>query len=167
MPHRAGQVVHVKVEMRAAHDPVVKLPRREDILLRQRLFARKTAGFPHAHHRPRADDVAPLKSRHEAPQIPHDGGHLRPADQLRAGQVFRTGAVRVRAVRHVAGDDARQGRAVDQQVTGRCGNMLSGQRLQLAFFCPVLRFKRTKQYGAVKIDARHLEHQRAGLHLPV
>ena len=108
----AVEIVYVKIEMRIAHDPVVKYPCLQNIFFGQCVTSLKVACFADSDQRRCCDEIAFFVAWHIGAQELDNCVNLTAAGKLRFYQICIFCAVNAGNVGHIAGDDSGERRTV-------------------------------------------------------
>ena len=162
-----SQVVHVEIEVRPRHRPIVKDTGGENVLPGDGRFAEKVSRLADTENRCAADEIAPLKARHIGLQKRDHRLHLHAADERRPSHVRRVCAIDANAVGHVAGHHPRQARAVEQHMPRREWQMRPAHILNRPGRNHRGFLKATGEHRAFRVHARHLEHDGDRLHFAI
>ena len=159
----AFDIVDVKVEPVFCGDPVVEYTSFDDIRRSDRVQTFEMTGFTDSDILGGSDEITVFISRSELAEEHDNIRHLLPADNFRLRQIVGVGSVNSGDVRHIDADFAGDPGGVEQDVTGWCGKVLSGKRLDFPFRNIDRRFKTAGQDCFGVIHAADPEHQSDGL----
>ena len=156
-------IVNVEGEEIAACDPVVELPSGEDILFRQAELPVEMAAFPDSEPRCAPGKIAVLESRDKTAQKGNNRMNLFPAEPFRRSFLHGVGEIELHRVGHIRTDDSRFSGPMQQDVSGRRGQMLLSQSFEFPFRNRIGKIETLRQSPDLRIHSADLDHQRSAL----